>query len=90
MPQRKIPAVFVILVCFASATLGQSQPAQKKPPDPCAAKERAALAKGYYEGWKAADPRGEFERGERNVALVNVEKIAGALKVSLSELFRGV
>jgi transcriptional regulator with XRE-family HTH domain len=33
---------------------------------------------------------GGIERGERNVALVNVEKIAKALKVSLSELFRHV
>lgn len=33
---------------------------------------------------------GGIERGERNVSLVNVEKIAKALRVSLSELFRGV
>lgn len=33
---------------------------------------------------------GGIERGERNVALVNVEKIAKAFRVSLSELFRGV
>jgi transcriptional regulator with XRE-family HTH domain len=33
---------------------------------------------------------GGIERGERNVALVNVEKIARAFKVTLSELFRGV
>ena len=33
---------------------------------------------------------GGIERGERNVALVNVEKIARALKLSLSELFRSV
>jgi transcriptional regulator with XRE-family HTH domain len=33
---------------------------------------------------------GGIERGERNVALVNVEKIARALSVSLSELFKGV
>jgi transcriptional regulator with XRE-family HTH domain len=31
---------------------------------------------------------GGIERGERNVALVNIERIAKALKVSLSELFR--
>jgi transcriptional regulator with XRE-family HTH domain len=31
---------------------------------------------------------GGIERGERNVALVNLEKIAKALKISLSELFR--
>ncbi len=33
---------------------------------------------------------GGIERGERNVSVVNIEKIAKALKVSLSELFRGV
>ncbi len=33
---------------------------------------------------------GGIERGERNVALVNVEKIAKALRISLSELFRRV
>ena len=33
---------------------------------------------------------GGIERGERNVALVNIEKIASALRLSLSELFRGV
>jgi transcriptional regulator with XRE-family HTH domain len=33
---------------------------------------------------------GGIERGERNVALVNIEKIAGALRMSLSELFREV
>ena len=33
---------------------------------------------------------GGIERGERNPAIVNVEKIARALKISLAELFRGV
>lgn len=33
---------------------------------------------------------GGIERGERNVALVNTEKIAKALRISVSELFRGV
>jgi transcriptional regulator with XRE-family HTH domain len=33
---------------------------------------------------------GGIERGERNVALVNIEKIARALKLTLSELFRNV
>lgn len=33
---------------------------------------------------------GGIERGERNVALVNLERIARALKLSLSELFRHV
>jgi transcriptional regulator with XRE-family HTH domain len=33
---------------------------------------------------------GGIERGERNVALVNIQKIARALKISMSELFRGL
>jgi transcriptional regulator with XRE-family HTH domain len=33
---------------------------------------------------------GGIERGERNVALVNIEKIAQTLKISLNELFRSV
>ncbi len=33
---------------------------------------------------------GGIERGERNVALINIEKLAKGLKVSLFELFRGV
>ena len=33
---------------------------------------------------------GGIERGERNVALVNIEKIANALRLSLADLFRGV
>ncbi len=33
---------------------------------------------------------GGIERGERNLALVNIEKIARTLRLSLSELFRGV
>jgi len=33
---------------------------------------------------------GGIERGERNLALVNIEKLARALKISLSDLFRGV
>jgi transcriptional regulator with XRE-family HTH domain len=33
---------------------------------------------------------GGIERGERNVALVNIEKIARALKIPLSQLFRSV
>ncbi len=31
-----------------------------------------------------------IERGERNVAIVNIEKIAKGLGVSLSELFKGL
>jgi transcriptional regulator with XRE-family HTH domain len=33
---------------------------------------------------------GGIERGERNISLVNVEKIAKTLKLSLSKLFRAV
>lgn len=33
---------------------------------------------------------GGVERGERNVALINIEKIAKAFKISLTELFLGV
>jgi ribosome-binding protein aMBF1 (putative translation factor) len=33
---------------------------------------------------------GGIERGERNLALVNIEKIARALRLSLAELFKGV
>jgi hypothetical protein len=33
---------------------------------------------------------GGVERGERNLALINIEKIALAFEVSLAELFRGV
>jgi transcriptional regulator with XRE-family HTH domain len=33
---------------------------------------------------------GGIERGERNVALVNIEKIALALRLSLGQLFRDV
>ena len=33
---------------------------------------------------------GGVERGERNVALVNIEKIAKALQIPVAQLFRGV
>jgi len=33
---------------------------------------------------------GGIERGERNVSLLNIGKIARALRVSLSELFRNI
>jgi transcriptional regulator with XRE-family HTH domain len=33
---------------------------------------------------------GGIERAERNLALVNIEKLARALKISLSDLFRSV
>jgi len=33
---------------------------------------------------------GGIERGERNISILNVQKIASALGVSLSELFEGL
>lgn len=33
---------------------------------------------------------GGIERGERNLSLINIEKIAKTFQMSLSELFRGV
>jgi len=33
---------------------------------------------------------GGIERGERNVSLINIERVAKALRVSLSDLFREV
>lgn len=33
---------------------------------------------------------GGVERGERNVSLVNIERIAKAFKISLSDLFREI
>jgi transcriptional regulator with XRE-family HTH domain len=33
---------------------------------------------------------GGIERGERNIALVNIEKLAKTLRISISDLFRGV
>jgi hypothetical protein len=33
---------------------------------------------------------GEAELGQRNVALINVERISGALELALPELFRRV
>jgi len=33
---------------------------------------------------------GGIERGERNLSLINIEKIARTFKISLTELFRGV
>ena len=33
---------------------------------------------------------GGIERGERNLGLANIEKLARTLKITLSELFRGV
>jgi transcriptional regulator with XRE-family HTH domain len=33
---------------------------------------------------------GGIERGERNVSLANLEKIASGFQITLAELFRGV
>jgi transcriptional regulator with XRE-family HTH domain len=43
--------------------------------------DRCALDRSYMGG---------IERGERNVSLVNIRKVAGGLGISLSELFRGL
>lgn len=43
--------------------------------------ERADLHRNYVGG---------VERGERNIALVNLEKLAGALGVKVSELFEDI
>jgi transcriptional regulator with XRE-family HTH domain len=45
------------------------------------AAERCRLHRTYYSG---------IERGVRNVAIQNVEKIARGLKISLPELFKRV
>ncbi len=59
---------------------------------PCAGKKEFATSVGQE---KIADmcgldrtDIGGVERGERNVALVNIEKIARALRISLAELSR--
>jgi transcriptional regulator with XRE-family HTH domain len=44
---------------------------------------------GLTDLWLGRTYVGGIERAERNVALVNIEKIARALKLSLSELMRG-
>jgi transcriptional regulator with XRE-family HTH domain len=33
---------------------------------------------------------GGVERGERNLALINIERVAKALKLSLAELLKGI
>lgn len=33
---------------------------------------------------------GGIERGERNLSLINIEKIASGFRIPLAELFRGV
>ena len=43
--------------------------------------ERCAVHRTYL---------GAIERGERNVSLINIEKIARALKIKLRDLFEGV
>jgi len=40
---------------------------------------KAGIDRSYY---------GEIERGEHNVALINIVRIAGALEVETAELFR--
>lgn len=46
------------------------------------AQERLALMSGLNRGYY-----GDVERGERNVSLANIAKIAGALDVPASEIF---
>ncbi len=62
------------------------------PRSPANAEETRRIPKGGFADLCGLDRTyiGGIERGERNVSLVNIEKIAKALKVSLSELFRGV
>lgn len=43
------------------------------------AAERCGLHRTYYSG---------IERGVRNVSLVNIERVAKGLKISLSDLFK--
>lgn len=43
--------------------------------------EASGLDRSYF---------GSIERGERNVALRNIERIAEALEISLSELMKGL
>ena len=45
------------------------------------AAERCGLHRTYYSG---------VERGERNVSLVNIERIGKGLRINLPELFRRV
>jgi transcriptional regulator with XRE-family HTH domain len=43
------------------------------------AAERCGLHRTYYSG---------IERGERNISLVNIEKVSRGLRISLAELFQ--
>lgn len=43
--------------------------------------ERAGIHRTYLS---------DIERGSRNLSLINIERVAGALKLPLSELFRRV
>jgi len=45
------------------------------------AADRCKLHRTYYSG---------IERGVRNLSLVNIEKVSKGLKLSLSELFKGL
>lgn len=47
--------------------------------------ERLAFLSGLHRTYIGA-----IERGERNISLKNIEKLAKALKISLEDLFRGM
>lgn len=47
--------------------------------------EKFALSAGIDRTYLAS-----VEKGNRNISLVNIQKIATALNISLSDLFRGV
>jgi transcriptional regulator with XRE-family HTH domain len=53
---------------------------------------KAFASRSEYQSCSGLDRTyvGGIERGERNVSLMNLAKIAKALRVSLSELFQGV
>ncbi len=57
-----------------------------------ARRERLRISQEAFADMCALDRTyvGGVERGERNLSLVNIQKVAKAFNVSLSELFRGV
>lgn len=59
---------------------------------PCASEGKSSASQEEFADLCGLDQTyiGGIERGERNLALINIEKIAQTFKVSLSDLFRGV
>jgi transcriptional regulator with XRE-family HTH domain len=55
-------------------------------------RNRLRVSQEEFADWCGLDRTyvGGIERGERNVSVVNIEKIAKAFKISISELFRSV